>query len=196
MISENIIFKNVPPSEFKVNEYELSARLGICSSCMEEILFENIPDLMDRISPKYSAVKLPVEYPSDGAVRIGGIEIFSRDLIKNLGGAQSAYLLAVTLGAEVDRYLLRLGVLSGVDRFVSDGYASALVEALCDLAEREIFEDTPHCKRFSPGYGDLPLDIQGDILAALSAENLLGITLTEKNLMVPQKSVTAIIGCK
>ena len=196
MLNENIIFKNVSPSEFKVNEYELSARLGICSSCMEERLFENIPDLMDRISPKYSAVKLAVEYPLDGTVTIGGIEIFSRDLIKNLGGAQSAYLLAVTLGAEVDRYLLRLGVLSGVDRFVSDGYASALVEALCDLAEREIFEDAPHCKRFSPGYGDLPLDIQGDILAALSAENLLGITLTEKNLMVPQKSVTAIIGCK
>lgn len=196
MINENIIFRSVSPAEFKVNEYELSARLGICSSCIEERLFENIPDLMERISPKYTAVKLPIEYLSDGCLTVGGIEIHSRDLIKNLSGARSAYLMAVTLGCEVDRYLMRLGILSGAERFIVDGYASALVEALCDLAEAELFGDEPHCKRFSPGYGDLPIDVQGEILAALSAENLLGITLTEKKMMIPVKSVTAIIGCK
>ena len=29
-----------------------------------------------------------------------------------------------------------------------------------------------------------------------SAENLLGITLTDKKMMVPTKSITAVIGCK
>ena len=87
-------------------------------------------------------------------------------------------------------------MISGAERFVVDGYASALVESLCDFAENEIFGDAPRCKRFSPGYGDLPLDIQGELLSALSAENLLGITLTEKKMMIPAKSVTAIIGCK
>ena len=157
---------------------------------------ENIPDLMARVAPKYSAVKCDVEYISDGEVNIGGIAIKSRDIIKNLGGAKQAYLFAATLGAEVDRFLLRLGVISGAERFVVDGYASALVEALCDFAEAEIFGDSPRCKRFSPGYGDLSLDIQGELLAAVSAENLLGITLTDKKMMVPTKSVTAIIGCK
>ncbi len=196
MINENIIFRKVLPSEFKVNEYELTARVGVCYSCMEERLLENVTDLMERISPKYTAVKLPIEYLSEGSLAIGGIEIRSRDLIKNLSGATGAYLMAVTLGAEVDRYLMRLGMLSGAERFVVDGYASALVESLCDLAEGEIFGDEPHCKRFSPGYGDLSIDIQGKLLSAVSAENLLGITLTDKKMMVPTKSVTAIVGCK
>ena len=196
MINENVIFRQVSSDEFKVNEYELSARLGICSSCMEERLFENIPDLMARVSPKFCAVKYEVEYISDDILRVGGVEIKSLDIMKNLGGAKEAYLFAATLGAEVDRFLLRLGMISGAERFVVDGYASALVEALCDFAEGEIFGDAPRCKRFSPGYGDLPIDIQGKLLSAISAENLLGITLTDKKMMVPAKSVTAIIGCK
>lgn len=196
MINEKTIFRQISPNEFKVNEYELSARIGLCSSCMEERLMENIPDLMARVTPKYSAVRCEVEYISDSAVKIGGIEIKSRDIIKNLGGAKEAYLFAATLGAEVDRFLLRLGMISGAERFVVDGYASALVEALCDFAESEIFGESPRCKRFSPGYGDLPLDIQGELLVRVSAENLLGITLTDKKMMVPTKSVTAIIGCK
>ena len=196
MINEKVIFRQISTDEFKINEYELSARIGLCSSCMEDRLMENIPDLMERVSPKFCAVRCDVEYVSDGTLRIGGIEIKSRDIIKNLGGAREAYLFAATLGAEVDRFLIRLGMLSGVDRFVVDGYASALVESLCDFAEAEIFGDAPRCKRFSPGYGDLPLDIQGELLSALSAENLLGITLTDKKMMVPTKSVTAIIGCK
>jgi cobalamin-dependent methionine synthase I len=86
--------------------------------------------------------------------------------------------------------------MSEAERFVVDGYASALVEALADFAETELFGEMSHCKRFSPGYGDVSIDIQSEILTALSAENLLGITLTEKKMMVPTKSITAIIGCK
>ena len=196
MINENVKFRQVARDEFKVNEYELAARLGVCSSCMGDRLFENIPYLMEIVSPKYSAVKLTVEYLSEDTLKIGEIEIKSRDLTKNLEGAREAYLLAVTLGIELDRYLFKLGMMSGAERFVVDGYASALVEALADFAEGELFGDAPHCKRFSPGYGDVPIDIQGEILAALSAENLLGITLTDKKMMVPTKSITAIIGCK
>ena len=65
MINENVKFRQVTRDEFKVNEYELAARLGVCSSCMGDRLFENIPYLTEIISPKYSAVKLPIEYLSD-----------------------------------------------------------------------------------------------------------------------------------
>ena len=196
MINENVIYRQISKDEFKVDEYELASRLGVCSSCLGDRLFENIPDFMEIISPKYSAVKLPVEFLSDDSLKIGEIEIKSKNLIKNLDGAKEAYLLAVTLGIEADRYLLRLGMMSGAERFVVDGYASALVEALADFAETELFGEMSHCKRFSPGYGDVSIDIQSEILTALSAENLLGITLTEKKMMVPTKSITAIIGCK
>ncbi|MCR5275107.1 MAG: Vitamin B12 dependent methionine synthase activation subunit, partial [Clostridiales bacterium] len=47
---------------------------------------------------------------------------------------------------------------------------------------------------FSPGYGDLPIEVQKEFLPLLDAERRLGITLSDSYLMSPSKSVTAIIG--
>ena len=78
-----------------------------------------------------------------------------------------------------------------------DGFGGAYVEAGCNAAEREIAAKLPGkylTDRFSPGYGDLPLDVQGALLALTDAPRRLGITLNESNLMNPVKSVTAVIG--
>ena len=48
--------------------------------------------------------------------------------------------------------------------------------------------------RYSPGYGDLPLDIQSDFLKSINAEKLIGLTVSSHNLLMPRKSVTAVIG--
>ena len=48
--------------------------------------------------------------------------------------------------------------------------------------------------RFSPGYGDLPINMQKDIFAALDCPRKIGLSLNESLLMSPSKSVTAIIG--
>ena len=50
--------------------------------------------------------------------------------------------------------------------------------------------------RFSPGYGDLPLDFQKEFLKITDASRKLGISLNDSLLMSPSKSVTAIIGIK
>ena len=48
--------------------------------------------------------------------------------------------------------------------------------------------------RFSPGYGDFSLSCQRAVLDALDAGKHLGIKLTDSFLMMPSKSVTAVIG--
>ena len=65
------------------------------------------------------------------------------------------------------------------------------VEALCDAFCAE-FEGAK--MRFSPGYGDLPLDTQRALFALLDCPRKLGLTLNESLLMSPSKSVTAIMG--
>lgn len=47
--------------------------------------------------------------------------------------------------------------------------------------------------RFSPGYGDFDLQIQKDIFKELSLQEL-GIEITEKNILIPNKTITAIMG--
>jgi len=47
--------------------------------------------------------------------------------------------------------------------------------------------------RYSPGYGDLPLSNQKLIYDVLNLERL-GISITERFMLVPEKSVIAIAG--
>lgn len=47
--------------------------------------------------------------------------------------------------------------------------------------------------RFSPGYGDWPIEQQPELLR-LSKASLIGVSLTESFMLYPRKSITAIIG--
>lgn len=47
--------------------------------------------------------------------------------------------------------------------------------------------------RFSPGYGDWPLDSQAEMLRLATASQI-GLNLTSSLMLTPRKSVTAIIG--
>ena len=63
------------------------------------------------------------------------------------------------------------------------------VQAEIAAAEKSI------APRFSPGYGDFPLDCQKDIFAALDCGSI-GLTLNDNLFMTPSKSVTAVIGVR
>lgn len=195
MIGKDIIFREVDPARIKIDARELSARLGgYCTAC-SGIADEYIADISECSSPRYAAVVCEVEY-SDGEVIIAGVKIHSEALKKNLDGATRVVLMAVTLGVGVDTYIRRTSASSGMRGYMADAVASAFCEALCDLAEAEICRDCVRRPRFSPGYGDLPLGFQRTLLSRIGAESLLGITLTDSLLMVPTKSITAIIGIK
>ena len=71
------------------------------------------------------------------------------------------------------------------------------VEAVCDLAEAEIRVRFPGCSfpfRFSPGYGDLPIELQDPILRLLDAPRRVGLCATDRHILTPRKSVTAVLG--
>jgi hypothetical protein len=78
-----------------------------------------------------------------------------------------------------------------------DACGSVLVEEACDRAEEALRQQHPGLyltDRFSPGYGDLPLSVQPDLLRALDGTRLAGVWLTDTCLMNPSKTVTAIVG--
>ncbi len=132
-------------------------------------------------------------------VAVGPFQAESRDLARNLAGCRRAILLAATLGPEVDRLYRRLAVSHMAEAAALQGAAAALVEAYCDQIQastrREKAAEGLFLRpRFSPGYGDLPLDCQRQFFAILECNKRLGMGLTDSLLMVPSKSVTAIIG--
>lgn len=128
-----------------------------------------------------------------------GLVLPGRDIARHLQGAREVALMACTLGAASERELRKHAAVSPTDALLYGAAASALVEAAanaCDAAiaagaaARGLFAGS----RYSPGYGDLPLSVQPAFLVALDATRRLGLTATEGNLLVPTKSVTAIIG--
>jgi cobalamin-dependent methionine synthase I len=48
--------------------------------------------------------------------------------------------------------------------------------------------------RFSPGYGDFNIEYQKEIIGLLDTSRKIGLTLTDGCMLVPTKSVTALIG--
>ena len=116
---------------------------------------------------------------------------------KMLEDCREAVLLVCTLGAGFDALMRTWQRRDMARAVVLDACGSALTEAVCDAAEEEMKQRWPGMyltDRFSPGYGDLPLSLQGDVLRALRAEKSPGVTVNDSGMMVPQKSVTAVIG--
>lgn len=123
----------------------------------------------------------------------------SRNVHTLLAGCERILLFAATIGAFPDRMLLKYGSLSPLKALVTNAVGSERVESLCDLFTLEMAKElekegcflTP---RFSPGYGDLPLDFQRTVFEALNPGRHLGVTLNDSLLMWPCKSVTALAG--
>ena len=63
-----------------------------------------------------------------------------------------------------------------------------------ELAETYATEGLSLRPRFSPGYGDFPLEAQESVFKALDCHRKIGLALNDSLLMSPSKSVTAIVG--
>ena len=128
----------------------------------------------------------------------GYFSLKSNDLSKILKHCQRCVFIAVTLGSDVDRLIARVQKEDMADAVVLDALASAEVEHMCDYEEclltGQISSTDFLTMRFSPGYGDVPLEVSDNILDALQAKKDLGINITKSFMLVPVKSITAIVG--
>ena len=131
---------------------------------------------------------------------IGTLPVQGVSLAKHLEGCNRIAVMAVTLGSEVDHLIsetqehrIALGV-------VIDSGASIMAELATNMAEEQIRNEIAEKEpifmtgRFSPGYGDSPLEMQAEVLDLLHADERLGITLSKGYMMNPSKSITAIMG--
>ena len=152
----------------------------------------------EKIRPKYVYIETDVSF-TDAGVMLGAMSVplTGEDIRRHLSGCNKAILMAVTLSQEADKLIRQSVVTNMAESLAIDCMCSAAVEQACDRAEEEIFSGSPtnyRTWRFSPGYGDLPLSLQKNFLLALNAQRRIGLTVTENSLLIPSKSVTAIIG--
>lgn len=152
---------------------------------------ECLSELCGKISPKAVCVRLSVKVEGD-TVDFGFCKYTSRSLVKFLKGTTEIGLFCATLGVGADMLISRYSHIQPSKAVVMDGVAGATIECFCDKICREYFETNAQ-ERFSPGYGDLPLEMQRDILRFSDANLKIGLSLTDSMLLAPTKSVTAIV---
>lgn len=132
-------------------------------------------------------------------VDMGCLETQSRSLERNLRDCEKVFLFGATLGSQVDVLLHRYGALQMSKAVVLQAASVAMLETFCDEKNEELREACHRegwylRPRFSPGYGDFPLECQAQLVPALELGKRIGVTLTDSLLMAPSKSVTAVIG--
>lgn len=149
----------------------------------------------------YEEFDLSIAYPDDEKIpeiRFGGISFKSCDLAKNLKGCKKIILFAATVGASVDMMVRRAQQCGSADAAIMQGTGAMFIESFVDELNEHLCHDyeSKGCRlrpRFSPGYGDVPLEIQKYFFSLLPCSKI-GLSLMDSLIMAPEKSVTAFIG--
>ncbi len=121
------------------------------------------------------------------------------DIYTHLAGSKYIALFAVTSGIAIESELAKLQKTSMTDAVIFDACANAYIEAGADFADNLIRNEAKQKGfsanyRYSPGYGDFPLECQKDIINLLDCPKKIGLTVTDSMLMIPHKSITAVVG--
>ena len=187
-------------SALPYNESEIFRYAGVKTQDEEivELFKQCLAEADGKASLRVCYATFPVCLTEDG-VDVGFTVVQSKNLRNLLKNAEKVVVFAATAGIEMDRLIARYNHASAGKAVVFQAIGAERVETLCDAFEKDLKTQmegagmrlTP---RFSPGYGDLPLELQQEVFRVLEPQKRIGVTLSSSLLMAPSKSVTAFIG--
>lgn len=190
--------KTYQPPEIRIKEILRYAGVRGDASELEKMVQSCLDEIQGKLTYKVCYREFPVVCHGD-RLDLGFTQTSSQALKKNLSGCRSLILFAATVGIELDRSIARYSLLSPSKALLFQAIGAERIESLCDvfcdeIARQEAAQGCGTRPRFSPGYGDFPLQVQKEIFRVLDCPRKIGLTLNQSLLMSPSKSVTALIG--
>ncbi|MVX62155.1 methionine synthase [Clostridium chromiireducens] len=190
--------------ELQINRDEVLRYLGYKGQDIDEKMISIIDECREEIkkviNPRVVYNYKDIHQNDEGVeVITTNLVLKGKDIKEHLSNSKVCVLMAVTLGNEVEKKTRLYEKIDLTRALILDACATTAVEEVCDIVENDVkekaaLEGMDITFRYSPGYGDLPLDVQNSFLRALDAQKKIGLTVSENNLLFPRKSVTAIIG--
>ncbi len=155
-------------------------------------------DCRDKTDNNTSAKNDNDSHSFKSKISFADITLYSRDLGANLKGCSKVALLAATIGPQVDGLIRKYTSIDPVYASILQATGPMYVEEVVDLVNAEIKkiaaeEGLKTRPRYSPGYGDVSLEVQRDFFRLLPCTRI-GLTLMDTLIMAPEKSVTAFVG--
>ena len=186
-------------SRQEILRYLGARRPGSWDEPLELLVEDCIGELFSKAEPRHIEREFPLTLKENGEIDGGCFCTRSRNLYKNLRDCSRVLVFAATLGTGVDQLLRRYSILEMSRAVVLQAAAAAAVEEYCSQVCRKLKEAYESQgwflrPRFSPGYGDFSLECQPALLHGLEAGKRIGLELTGSFLMMPSKSVTAVMG--
>ncbi len=201
------VYTNTLNLEFTVDHSEVFRYLGHSGGSMQDAarISRMVSDLYQDVKrfsvPRGIYGTFWLERLSNGALFLPETSLcfHSQDLKALLKDSEKVTIFAATLGRSVDQlisYLLASG--EYVKAAIADAIGSAAAESAIEQVNAIVREEAERegkalTGRFSPGYGDVPLTLQKDIVDLIGAKKV-DIEVTEAFLLKPRKSVTALVG--
>ena len=191
----------IPVRLDEISRSEALRYMGWKGECNDKIVLTQIEEAERTALISLRPAVIADRFSLDDHKRLSGT-IFAplgRAVCRLLDGCDGAVLFAATLGVQSEWLLLIEQAKSTVQALVLDAVLSAAIEQVCDQAFEFIGdllaqEGRYPTRRFSPGYADMPISQTQEICSVLEAEKRIGLTVSSSGVMIPRKSVTAIIG--
>lgn len=159
-----------------------------------------INEAMQYIQERYVIKFFDIQKnPEDITVLESTLIFKGKDIVKHLQNSNTCVIMAATLGYDIENKIKLYSKTNLTKAVILDACATTAIENLCNRIENKIKKeaekkDLKITYRYSPGYGDFSIDIQPLILSTLETQKTIGLTCTEEKILIPRKSVTAIIG--
>lgn len=175
-------------------------RAGDESAELDALMDACLKEAVSCFTPRVCYCEVPVRI-ENGAVDLQFWQGESKDLRKLLTDCDRAVVFAATVGLGIDRLIAKYSRTSPAKALCYQALGTERAEALCDAFCDDVKNDYTQnmesvTRRFSPGYGDLSLEMQREIFRLLNCPVHIGVTLNDSLLMSPVKSVTAIMGVR
>lgn len=171
-----------------------------CSARERETVESIVRRVNDAADPQYATRRYRLQR-TQSALYLSGtrIELQGNSIRTHLKQCDEVVLMAATIGGQADRLIEQLKLTDVTGAYLADVCGSLLIEKVCDALSQDVraqadAEGKGITSRFSCGYGDFPLTMQSDFLTLTGADKRLGLRLSDGGMMVPTKSVTAVIG--
>ena len=169
-----------------------------------EMVRQGINEVLNVSDFRYQMAKCAIRIEGDAIELLEdqcsvGSHFLSKDLSRFLENSDQLIMVGVTLGSDVIKWIQRQMKMQPSKGIVSDACASVIVDAYCDWLQDEITKSATlagrFCtQRFSPGYGDLDLQVQQVLAESLNLSKRIGVHLTSHYQLIPEKSVLFLMG--
>ena len=167
---------------------------------MKNKIQKNIDNIKETVRPRVVRSDIIDIEETEECITAGDVlKLTGNDIKAHLKNCNGIIIMGVTLGNEVDTLVRRTEITDMSDAVIMDAACNVAVEEFSMKCEENIREKLREnnkylTMRYSPGYGDFPINIQDDLIKIIDGTRKIGLFVTPSHIMVPRKSITSIMG--